>query len=94
MSFTDQKPFVVAEAMCGQSWAGGKGGKYFRCGMCGHRFEAGDACRWVYMNSTTESRFGNFLVCEACDGPDVVDRRLAWEQEARTRFWQLLRTCE
>ena len=90
MSFTNRKPFTVTDKMCHQSWSGGKNGIYFRCGLCGHKFKAGDICRWVYMNSTPESHFGNFLVCENCDGPDVKDRRIAWEQEARTRFWQLL----
>jgi hypothetical protein len=91
MSFTDQQPFKVTKEYCRQNWSGGKDGKYFRCGMCGHRFKPGDQCRWVYMNSTPDSCFGNFLTCEACDGPDIIERRIAWQNEAFTRFWQLMR---
>jgi hypothetical protein len=91
MSFTNQQPFLVTETQCTEPWSGGKAGRFFRCGLCGHTFAPGDLCRWVYMNSTPESRFGNFLTCASCDGPDVRDRRLAWEHEARTRFWQLLK---
>jgi hypothetical protein len=90
MNFTDQKPFTVTEEQCQHNWSGGRNGTHFRCGLCGYKFRPGDICRWVYMNSTRESHFGNFLTCESCDGPDVRDRRIAWEHEAHTRFWQLL----
>jgi len=89
--FTDQKPFKVTEDDVHAEWSGGKDGKYFRCGLCGYKFKEGDVCRWVYMNSTPESHYGNFFTCEACDGPDIRERRVAWENEACTRFWQLMR---
>lgn len=94
MSFTDQKPFIVTEDQVHQNWSGGKDGKHFRCGMCGHKFQAGDTCRWVYMNSTPDSHFGNFLVCAECDGPGIQARRIMWEREAGTRFWQLTRDAQ
>jgi hypothetical protein len=91
MSITDQKQRVASREDCRLNWSGGENGKYFRCGMCGHKFREGDIFRWVYMNSTPNSKRGNFLTCSACDGDDIRDRRLKWEREAETRFWQLMR---
>lgn len=91
MSFTDQKQFIATEDHVHARWSGGKDGKNFRCGLCGHKFTVGDRVRWVYMNSNPESHFGNFLTCEQCDGPDIVERRIKWEKEAKTRFWQLFK---
>lgn len=87
-------PFTATEQHVTAPWSGGENGKYFRCGLCGHRFQVGDVVRWVYMNSTSGSLFGNFLTCQACDGPDIVERRLAWQEEAKNRFWQLFRDME
>lgn len=84
-------PFTATEEDLAAPWSGGKNGEYFRCGLCGYKFQIGDTVRWVYMNSTPGSLFGNFLTCQACDGPDIVERRLAWQEEARNRFWQLFR---
>lgn len=89
--FRNQQPWTVAQDDIKVSWSGGKDGKYFRCGLCGHKFVVGDTCRWVYMNSTPTSKFGNFLVCSECDCSDVINRRLEWEKEAENKFWQLLR---
>ncbi len=48
--------------------------KKFRCNLCGHTFGVGDPARWVYCNSTPGQSTGNFFVCAACDGPDVMER--------------------
>jgi len=72
MSFTDQKPFVVTEEQTKVHWGGG-----FWCKLCGHRFKAGDTARWVYANSTPGAGCGNFMVCDKCDGPDVLKRGIA-----------------
>lgn len=66
MSFTDQKRFVVTSEDTKLSWGGG-----FWCKLCGHKFQEGDGCRWVY---TGGRKVANFLVCDSCDGPDVIDR--------------------
>lgn len=86
MSFTDQKPWIVTPEDCAADWGGGKGGKHFRCHMCGHKFEPGDTARWQYTNSTPGAS-GNPLVCVKCDGPDVVERWKAMCTEAYGRFW-------
>ena len=39
-------------------------------------FDLGEGWRWQYMNSTSPS-YGNFVVCDSCDGPDVKERWLA-----------------
>ena len=71
MSFTDQKPRIATEKDINAPWGGRK--NRFRCYLCGHKFKIGDIWRWVFAN------FGkynccNFLVCEKCDGEDVIDR--------------------
>jgi len=60
----------------------------FRCYLCGHVFTIGD-----YWRRVDASGFGltNPLVCEKCDGPDVLDR---WKQQnidAANRFWWFAR---
>jgi hypothetical protein len=67
MSFTDGKPWVVTEKDCRVSWAGGKNGKYFLCGLCGYKFKPGDTVRWQYTNDV-QGASGNPLVCVECDG--------------------------
>lgn len=95
MSFTDQKRWVASEEDCARSW--GLDGKGFRCGLCGHRFKAGDGVRWVYMASSAGLsidgvRFGtcNFKVCDTCDGDDVRERWIARHEEFYSdKFWAL-----
>lgn len=72
--FTNQKRFVVTEEQVKQKW--GDDGKGLKCGICGHRFVANDGARWVYANGNTPS-YCNFFTCDSCDGPDVLERRTA-----------------
>jgi len=85
MSFTDQKQRIATEEECKANWGGEKNGKRFRCYLCGHKFVVGDKWRWVYNNNP--GGFGNFCVCDKCDGEDVVERWAEANKEARQRFW-------
>jgi len=87
--FTDQKPWVVTRADTLKSWRGSPG--HFRCGLCGHRFVEGDVARWQYTNDLS-GYGGNPLVCQTCDGPDVVER---WKQHVdefkHDKYWMFKR---
>ena len=87
MSFTDQKPRLATKEECEAPWSGYKDGRYFRCHLCGHRFQEGDQWRWV-----RGIRMLNFKVCGKCDTGDDEDLRdrvdKAWE-ESKERFWYL-----
>lgn len=81
MSFTDQKPFRVAqEHVVGFT----RHRKPWCCSLCGHVFAAGDIARWVYANSTPGLGCGNFFVCPKCDGEngEVLERAKANFQQA------------
>lgn len=65
----NQKSFVVVEAMLKLPWSG-KGRRAFSCVFCHHQFEPGDTARWFLGGRRTPNTF----VCQACDGPDVVER--------------------
>lgn len=80
-SWTDQTPQVATEEDIHAPWNGGKDGKYFRCYLCGHRFAVGDIWRWAYTS------FGNLIVCNQCDGSDVVGKWKSMHEEAQERFW-------
>jgi hypothetical protein len=88
--FTDQKPQIATEEDLKRRWSARKPGEAFRCYLCGHRFQVGDTWRWVYANGTPGSRFGNFLVCPSCDGPDVLERWVKHGQEAKNKYWWLI----
>ena len=81
----DQKPHVATEKDCQAPWSGVKGGKRFRCYLCGHKFEAGDTFRFVYGQGKTI----NFLVCDKCDGEDVFERWLEHHRIAYEKYWWL-----
>jgi hypothetical protein len=87
MSFTDQKPRIATEQDCAAEWGGGPNGKRFRCNLCGHKFVPGDVWRWVYGGPV---KLINFLVCEKCDGSDVMSRWVEANKELRERFWWAL----
>lgn len=71
MSFTDQKPRIATEEDIKAPWSGGEQGKYFRCKLCRHHFQAGDYYRWIYMG---KEGYMNIIVCRACDTPDVKEK--------------------
>ena len=83
-SFTDQKPRVATEADCLAKWSGDPAN--FRCYMCGHKFEVGDVWRWLYSKTTI-----NPLICEKCDGPDVLERWVAHVKRGLEVYWWLSR---
>jgi len=91
MSFTDGKAQIATQEHCDLHWR--YRGEGFRCYLCGHKFAVGDGWRFVYANSTANA-MGNILVCAKCDGPDVLERYVAACEEARTRFWWLVRRAE
>lgn len=71
-SFSDQKPRIATEEDCQAKWGFRSGkGEGFLCRLCGHKFVVGDYWRWVFAG---DRGCINALVCEKCDGPDVVDR--------------------
>lgn len=94
MNFTDQKPRVATEEDCKLPWGGPPAGKRFRCYLCGHKFKVGDVWRWVYaLGATFENSNGKKhgvvspIVCESCDGEDVLDRWVAMNKEALEKYW-------
>lgn len=92
MSFTDQKPRIATEKDVCANWSCGKNGEFFRCYLCGHKFQVGDYWRWVYNNTSSydgkqKVNYGNFIVCKECDGEDILGK---WEKaniELKERFW-------
>lgn len=84
MSYTDQKPRVATEKECKASWGGSPNGERFRCYLCGYRFTPGDIFRWVM---ATKILLCNVLVCEVCDGHDVLDKWKKMHEEAKEKFW-------
>lgn len=84
MSFTDQKPRIATKEDLSANWSCGKNGKYFRCYLCGHKFVEGDYWRFVY---AFHKHLTNFMVCEKCDGEDVLDRWEKANQELENKFW-------
>lgn len=69
-SFTNQEPQIVIDAHMKVPWGGVKGGARFRCYLCGYKFKIGDYFRWIFAG---KERVSNFITCEKCDGPDVLD---------------------
>ena len=57
------KPFTVTQHQTKLNW----GGHDMRCGLCGHKFIAGDSARWQFTNDT-KGAGGNPFVCIKCDG--------------------------
>jgi hypothetical protein len=97
MSFTDQKPRKATEEHLKARWGGGHPGEKFRCYLCGQKFQVGDVWRWVYGNNRKVidpdgKTWGvcNFIVCEDCDGDDVLDRWVKRNEEAHRYFWWLM----
>jgi hypothetical protein len=86
VSFTDGKPFTVTEEDIHKPWSGGANGKYFRCGLCGHKFVSGETARWQFTNNIPGAG-GNPLVCSACDTPDVIEKWKQMHVDAKTKFW-------
>lgn len=74
--FTNGKRRIMSETEFNARWGSSGGGKNF-CALCNRTFQIGDGWRWVYANGPKPEgvhSFGNFSVCDPCDGPDVLDR--------------------
>lgn len=85
--FTNGKPWVATQKDIDLRWGDVNS---FRCRLCGHKFAVGDIVRWIYANGPkSPSKYGNFLTCQSCDGPDILEKAAAQEHEAKTRFWWL-----
>jgi len=91
MSFTDQKPRIATEEDIRAPWSGGRNGKYFRCKLCGHKFQVGDYYRFVFHN------YGNITVCKHCDdnpGEKWTQIHEEWEKLKEGRFWWFIHRLE
>lgn len=95
MSWTDQKPYVVTKEDLKSPWSGCRHGVYYRCGLCGHRFQEGDTARWVMSNFPGGPPGGNFHVCSGCDTDfdRIIERRRKLVEEHERIFGQCYR-CE
>lgn len=91
MGLTDQKFRFATEEDVKAPWSGGGGGRYFRCKLCGHRFEVGDYYRFVF------HKFGNILVCKDCDtNPEEKWTQIheEWDRLKEGRFWWFIYRLE
>lgn len=87
-SFVHGAPQVATDKDLATKWSGGKPGERFRCYLCGHKFEVGDAWRFVYANGTPGT-MGNFMVCKPCD-VEPLAKMVAAVEELKSRFWWAL----
>ena len=91
--FTKGAGFTVEASDISGNWMGCRHGVHFACGLCGRRFIAGDAARWIYANGEGGAPGGNFFVCSKCDrhieagNNDIVlaERRLLWTEYDRLK---------
>lgn len=97
--YTKQQRQIATAEDCQKPWAGRPDGERFRCYLCGHKFQPGDGWRWVNAQALTvirvedgqTLRVGDLVTCDACDGPDVLER---WQQRHESYygtwdFWAL-----
>jgi len=87
MNFTDQKPRIATDEHVKARWCAGAPGEKFRCYLCGYKFKVGDQWRWVYNNGPDKPCNGNFLVCEKCDGEDVLEKWHKIHEELKKYWW-------
>lgn len=94
--FTNGKRRVATAEECSAKW--GLDSHALRCDLCGHTMKPGDGWRWIYsagasfISPADGKKWGltNLTVCDACDGPDAMER---WAERHREfysdRFWAL-----
>lgn len=82
--FLDQQPHVATTEECLFPWSGGKDGKHFRCYLCGHRFVPGDTYRFLFNSQQSPP---HLLVCDKCDGGDVLARFREMRRIAEKTYW-------
>lgn len=87
LSFTDQKQRVATAEDLSRRWSARRPGEGFRCYLCGHKFQVGDRWRWIW---ASQRGVINPLVCEKCDGPDVLDRWVEHAKRLHTAYWWAL----
>lgn len=93
MSFTDQKQRIATQGDLDAPWNGHRH-RYFKCYLCGYEFKKDDYWRWV-----SGKGFPNLIVCDSCDGPDVLDKwkeaNEKWELQKETGpYWWFIRKLE
>lgn len=91
MSITDQKPRVATREDIEAPWSGGENGKYFRCKLCGHKFQVGDYYRFVF------HKYGNIIVCKGCDDhPEDKWTQIheEWDELKEGKFWWFIHRLE
>ena len=97
MNLLDGKTHVVIEDHCKLPWAGGKNGKYFRCGFCGHKFIPGNKIRWIFSNHV-KGASGNPFTCDKCDCGDDSKMILkykslkeSFDKDVIGKYWSFMR---
>lgn len=95
-TFTNGKRRVATAQDMQTKW--GLDGKSFHCYLCGHWFREGDGWRWQYaggvrVKDEDGKTWGvtNFMVCDECDGPDVIDRWKKLNEEFLSPRFRALR---
>ena len=100
MSFLDGKPRIATEQECNASWGGVKGGKLFRCGLCGYKFNIGDIWRCLVTNIPSLGGIysGNPLICTSCDdhgrGLENWKKHCEEWQNLKKRYWRFIPNCD
>ncbi len=66
--------------------------KELRCYMCGHTFKSGEQVSLLNNNSWTDRPTGFFnpLICDNCDGEDVLNKWAERCKEAKKKFWWMV----
>ena len=87
---------IVTEKELNLSWSGRKDN--FRCGLCGDKFKVGEGFRMVFTNNLA-GYGGNPLVCDKCDGADVIERwKKLWDEFntiiKNKKYWRMVRNFE
>ena len=74
-------------------WLGAPNGKYFKCSLCGYKFQLGDPWRCIYTNDIPGAG-GNPLVCKDCykSKEDVVQKWTQMIKESETKYWYFTRS--
>jgi len=83
--WTKGKTQIATKESCSLDWNFGKGGKYFRCHLCGHKFVPGD--QWRFLYGLNKCR--NLMVCGQCDDKDENLRdKFAEIEEKYSWIWK------
>lgn len=89
-----EEPHIATEKDVKANWLGGQDGLFFRCSLCGHKFQIGDYYRCVYTNDMQDA-YGNPIVCKSCDEGNEKVRDKWKERHAEfmsEKFWWFRRS--